>query len=321
MLYNNVELKILIKGKPITEYTHRGLTYVEGRESSEYELELKNNHSTRVEVIISVDGLSIIDGKFAGPESTGYVLNAYQKAVIPGWMVDQGTAAKFKFGAKEGSYSTGVSGGSSANNGVIGMMVYSEKQKPAPYVPLQQYFGYYNPYGSGGYVSGSTSAINNIAWQTQNTSSVMRGHTKSATPTESLSAGREEKTAGGMVYPPASINMADHSYVAASPFNVFNIATYYSGNSASDDNAKGFDIQEQSVQNLGTEFGDATKFDTTNVTFERKDMIGMCVIYYDSARGLRSRGVEIQTKRNTKPTPDAFPAMAQGCVPPKNWKK
>jgi hypothetical protein len=257
MNYNNVAMKILIKGKPITEYTHRGLTYVEGREGSEYELELTNNNSTRVEVIVSVDGLSIIDGKPAGPESTGYLLNAYQKAIIPGWMVDQATAAKFKFGSKEKSYSTEMNGGSSINNGVIGMMIYSEKPKPIQY----QFQQFYN--GMGNTIHGN--AMGNVGIYNVNI------------------------CASGAAYASASTD----SFI---------------------------ENLSDSKQELGTEFGEATDFKTTIVNFERHDMIGMFVIYYDSKKRLENRGIVVSRKQNIRQTPDAFPAMATGCVPPKNWK-
>lgn len=263
MLQNNIELKILIKNKPITEYTHRGLTYVEGREGSEYELLIKNYHPKRVEVIVSVDGLSIIDGKLAGPDSSGYLLNAYETVKIPGWMVDQATAAKFKFGAKEKSYATGQTG-TSVNNGVIGIMVYSEKVKVNPV-----FRGIYGSGASGIGTHDYTSLMNGgLLWN-------------SACATQ-----QQQYSTIPFV---GSVN-ADLSQTIA-------------------------------AQNLGTEFGKATDFNTTTVQFERDAMIGTFVLYYDNKRGLESKGVIIKTKKKTQQAPDAFPAARIGCAVPAGWTK
>jgi hypothetical protein len=204
-------------------------------------------------------------------------------------MVDQATAAKFKFGAKEASYSTGATG-SSANNGVIGMMVYSEKQKPIPYLygmrdeslspfPIAKFYN--------GNPSGSTGNIQQVF--TSNMISVSLNNV------------------GAPLVSGSNTSMLRGAASAAPTTDVY---------------SKGLDVQEQSVQNIGTEFGEATKFDTVNVEFERKDMVGMFVIYYDDLRGLRSRGLNIPSKNaRSRTTPDAFPGMVKGCEPPENWSK
>jgi hypothetical protein len=47
MLRNNIEVRLLIKGKPITEYNHNGNLFVEGRHGSSYEIEIINRNPTR----------------------------------------------------------------------------------------------------------------------------------------------------------------------------------------------------------------------------------------------------------------------------------
>ncbi|RYD45950.1 MAG: hypothetical protein EOP83_30450, partial [Verrucomicrobiaceae bacterium] len=76
MRLNNVEITVTVKGRPITEYAHNGQTFIEGRENSQFEIKVTNHNTYRVEAIVAVDGLSILDGKDAGPESQGYLLNA-----------------------------------------------------------------------------------------------------------------------------------------------------------------------------------------------------------------------------------------------------
>jgi hypothetical protein len=132
MLHNQIQLTVLIKGRPITEYLHEGETFVEGREGSNFELEVHNRSDVRVEAVISVDGLSIIDGKEAGVASSGYVIDARSKVTIPGWMLTTDQVAAFVFSGKKASYAAQTTCGSAANTGVVGVMAFKEvPPKPA----------------------------------------------------------------------------------------------------------------------------------------------------------------------------------------------
>ena len=108
------------------EYNHKSRTWIEGREKSEYTIELKNNTQYRVKAVVSVDGLAVTDGKPASYESKGFVISAYSTVTIPGWLVDNTTAAKFVFGKKNASYAE-MSGNDVSNVGVIGAAFFEEK--------------------------------------------------------------------------------------------------------------------------------------------------------------------------------------------------
>lgn len=125
MRLNDIELEVLVKNRPILEYAHQGTVFVEGRAGSEYEVEVRNTTAHRVEAVISVDGLSVIDGKQAGAASTGYIIQPHKSLRIPGWMLNHQSAAKFAFAGKADSYAT--QSGDARNNGVIGVMVFREK--------------------------------------------------------------------------------------------------------------------------------------------------------------------------------------------------
>lgn len=125
---NQYELSLVINGQPLTEYQHQGMVFVEGRTNSSYELRIKNNSNEKIMAILSVDGLSVIDGKPAGADSQGYLVDAWQTLTVPGWTVDGDTAAKFQFGSANGSYSNRTGRGKK-NVGVIGMMVFRPKVK------------------------------------------------------------------------------------------------------------------------------------------------------------------------------------------------
>jgi len=129
MRLNDIELTILVKGRPITEYPHNDQVFVEGRAGSEYEIEVRNHSYQRVEAVLSVDGLSVTDGKPAGTQSQGYLISSRGVVRIPGWTLTGATVAKFAFAGKQESYSA-QTGQDTRNVGVIGAMVFREKLRP-----------------------------------------------------------------------------------------------------------------------------------------------------------------------------------------------
>lgn len=109
------------------EYYHQGQVWIEGREGSTYTLRFTNRGPNRVLAIFSVDGLDVLKGKPAGHLSEGYVVNGNSTLDIPGWKLDDATAAEFFFSRSSKSYVSKI-GGNVNNTGVIGAMVFNERQ-------------------------------------------------------------------------------------------------------------------------------------------------------------------------------------------------
>lgn len=278
------ELNILVSGKPITEYEHQGNTFIEGRKGSEFEVEFKNKTSKQVLVVPSVDGKSVFDGKPATPESKGYIVRAWGSVRIPGWTLDQSAVAKFTFEDKEKSYSAAMTQeGEAVVSGVVGVLVYSEVEKPAavhihhhhnhwpkgPSIPRTPYPGSPWPYNGPIW-----SADNNVAHSADSVvkSSTLRSRSASATSaTLSASASTHENTA------------------ASDPFE------------------------------MGAGFGEKADFKTHTVDFERGPIQATMSLYYDSRRNLEKRGIEVVKKdtRYLNELPQAF--SGTGCTPPPGW--
>lgn len=153
MFYNSqFELQVRPNGRGAAdEYFHNGNWFIEGREGSRYTLYFKNNLPTRVMVILSVDGLDVCKGQPAGPDSDGYLVDAFGSIEIPGWKLNGNTAAEFYF-AKIGKSYSSESGASTNNVGVIGAMVFREKDLQAYGYPA--FPGFYAGYPNGLYTSG-----------------------------------------------------------------------------------------------------------------------------------------------------------------------
>lgn len=128
------EMRILVRGKTIAdEYYHTdGKTYIEGRNGSEYVIELMNRTANRAAFVISVDGLSVMDGQPAGTESASYIVPAYGNVHIPGWRRNDSKIASFVFFDSDNSYSNQIGHGKS-NIGVIGAMVFEEQPTRTPF--------------------------------------------------------------------------------------------------------------------------------------------------------------------------------------------
>lgn len=132
MIQNNCEFEVLINGKPLKEYLHEGKTYVEGRKNTRFSLRLRNNSSQRKLFVPSIDGLSVMDGRDASFNSSGYIVRPYSSITIDGWRTSDSEVASFFFSAPDESY--GAKTGKGQNLGVIGLVVFDEKQKPQPVI-------------------------------------------------------------------------------------------------------------------------------------------------------------------------------------------
>lgn len=121
------ELQVCPNGRQSAdEYFHQGSIWIEGRENSKYTLIFTNRSSNRVMVVFSVDGLDTIKGQPAGLNSDGYIVNARSNIEVPGWTLDNTSAAEFFFSKAGRSYVTS-SGNNTNNTGVIGAMVFKEQ--------------------------------------------------------------------------------------------------------------------------------------------------------------------------------------------------
>lgn len=76
---------------------------------------------------------------------------------------------------------------------------------------------------------------------------------------------------------------------------------------------------EPESHELGTGFGEAKEFNTTDVEFKRKQIEDTIVIYYDSKRNLEKMGIVIKEDKINPTKPNPFPG--NGCKPPVGWTK
>lgn len=134
MKYSNFSIDLMVKGNPVPFVNHEGQDYIEGRSGTEYAIRIKNHYNHPAMFVVSVDGLSVINGKRATPSDSGYIVQANQSITIPGWLIDSSTAARFVFtdGKNNLPPSYAEEMGEDTNNvGWIGVAVHLPKQKSA----------------------------------------------------------------------------------------------------------------------------------------------------------------------------------------------
>jgi hypothetical protein len=279
------------------EFKHQGKTYIEGRKGSEYNLFFRNRTNRRVLVVMSVDGLSVMDGKAAGLQSSGYVVDAYRDITVPGWRIDNGKVGKFVFqpqGDKtdqtyvEAMKADGINV-DTGNQGVIGCLVFPEK----PYIPPMRER----------YSTGFQDGLNTV---------------------RSLGL-HQASGVKGMSLDPYS---ADASGVLPRGFTTNSIGASLASASAQSSNATVMNMHVGSVTPtveapLGTGMGEDKTFATTMTKFEREDANSPAwktFIIYDTLKGLHKRGVPVyvETKESLVNAFPASPNLSDGCYVPRN---
>ena len=107
-------------------YRSEGKRFVIGKKGKEYALVIKNKCHSRLEVVLSVDGMNILSGKKASVKQRGYIIQPGKTLVVKGFRTGQNEVRAFKFSDVAGSLANQLQG-STQNVGVIGMAVFTEK--------------------------------------------------------------------------------------------------------------------------------------------------------------------------------------------------
>ncbi len=113
-----------------------GQRIVVGNAGCSYGIRVKNITKKRLEIVASVDGLDVLDGKAASSIKPGYVIEAGQEYVISGFRKNNNQVRQFNFGSVGKSEATKQ--GQARNVGVIGLAVYEEDEAAAKAARLSE---------------------------------------------------------------------------------------------------------------------------------------------------------------------------------------
>ena len=98
--------------------------YLQGQAGQAYQLVYRNRSNDTYEIVASVDGLDVINGRNASRQNAGYVLHPYASLVIEGFRKSDTAVASFIFSSPADSYAANSAAQAPHNTGIIGTVVY-----------------------------------------------------------------------------------------------------------------------------------------------------------------------------------------------------
>lgn len=135
-------------GRTLPGLRAHGRTLILGQDGQRYRIVVRNATTARFEIVASVDGLDVIDGKPADPSRRGYIVDPHDTLVIDGFRTSDANVAAFRFGAVNDSYAAQTSG--DRNVGVVGLAIFAERG--AVWTPAELHMrDTANPFPSRGY--------------------------------------------------------------------------------------------------------------------------------------------------------------------------
>jgi len=100
--------------------------FVVGEEGRRYSIVVRNRTDLRLEVVLSVDGLDVLDGRKASVRKPGYVMAPRSQLIVDGFRQSTEAVAAFRFSPVRESYAA-EKYHSTENVGVIGIAVFNER--------------------------------------------------------------------------------------------------------------------------------------------------------------------------------------------------
>ena len=279
-------------GRVLDTYASGGRSYVLGASGGRYSIRLKNPTARRVEAVISVDGLDVIDGEgadFTGKR--GYVVPAYGELTVDGFRTSTTAVAAFRFSAVADSYADRK--GKGRNVGVIGVAIFDEKEDPQMIMPQETV--------KDGRFDDDGAADEEMGGDTGG----FRG-TAADTPAAESAPSSTGSTVGG----------GGGKGVSAKPADPMPAPPPRTRTATRDESEKGETCcgpQRKQRPGLGTQFGEqrwsAVDF-TRFVRANGKVPAAMAELRYNNAEGLRALGIRLQ------PTPDENELMRRETADP-----
>ena len=100
--------------------------FVVGEEGHRYCIVVRNRSDFLLEIVLSVDGLDVIDGRPASFRKRGYIVNPHRKLVVEGFRQSTEAVAAFRFGSVRESCAAEKYHNNTRNVGIIGTALFNE---------------------------------------------------------------------------------------------------------------------------------------------------------------------------------------------------
>jgi hypothetical protein len=100
--------------------------FVVGEEGRRYSVVVRNKADLRLEVVLSVDGLDVLDGRRASLRKRGYIMTPRSQLIVEGFRQSTEAVAAFRFSPVRESYAN-EKHHDTRNVGVIGVAIFNER--------------------------------------------------------------------------------------------------------------------------------------------------------------------------------------------------
>jgi hypothetical protein len=105
--------------------------FVIGEEGRRYSIVVRNRSDWPLEIVLSVDGLDVLDGRKASLSKRGYILTPHGQLVVEGIRQSMDAVAAFRFSPVRESYAN-EKYHQTRNVGVIGIAIFNERGTNVP---------------------------------------------------------------------------------------------------------------------------------------------------------------------------------------------
>jgi hypothetical protein len=301
-------------GEALPTYSQKGRFYVQGNANERYIIRITNPTDRRIEAVVSVDGLDVIDGENGDLRKRGYVVPAWGETRIEGFRTSQADVATFRFSSVSGSYAGQK--GKARNVGVIAVALFEERaaepeqqiiigQAPPPPPPTHRM-----PYDYRDDLDGRRGADASAAPATRGVAKADRAKDSAADrvapPRRAVKRAAEAPAAASRPAPMPPTGGAGGGYVPPSDD--------YRNYGGDDEVA----VPEPEVRpqherlGLGTEFGEQRSSAASYTRFVRAPgrPIAIAELRYNDMAGLMALGIPVQ------PLPDAGEIMTRETADP-----
>nr|HEX4315701.1 hypothetical protein [Kofleriaceae bacterium] len=309
-------------GETLPTYGLKDRYYVQGNAGDRYVIRVTNPTPNRVEAVVTVDGLDVIDGESGDLHKRGYVIPPYGETRIEGFRTSSADVATFRFSSVSDSYA-GLTG-KARNVGVIAVALFEEQHvepqqivTPDPETTAQPGRPY--DYRDDLSKNGEPTTEGTVAHAERSRRAPPPQDAPSSTPSGGVggaSAGRGAPAAPAQTMPPPPPRHVD-TKKADKDDN-------YGDDTASQGEDGNYEAQQKSRPGLGTEYGEQRYSAASFTRFVRSAdrPIAIAELRYNDAAGLTALGIPVQPLPDqgeimTRETADPFPGDAHYSQPPR----
>ena len=86
------------RGSFLSGFVANSKNFIVGEAGRRYSIVVRNNSNSRLEIVLSVDGLDVLDGKAASFSKRGYLVDPRSEVEVDGFRQSMDTVAAFRFG-------------------------------------------------------------------------------------------------------------------------------------------------------------------------------------------------------------------------------